>query len=202
MSSFIGHALAGLMVGVVTKPSKSRSGLIDSRWWLGWLVIVAMAPDLDYILPFLHPSSHDGLRISHSLFFCQLLPILTLIYLRIKGFSRMALLGAGLQLWLASFSHLALDLLVGVTALPILFPISKELFKLPFGLLPSAGKPSLSNYYFYYNLAIELGVLMPISLCCALIKKSMKRLTWEWILVIAMLLVSLHFMNWAYGLSR
>lgn len=186
-------------MGLISKPrlATSRSKFL----WIGWLVVVAIAPDLDYVVPLLHPSSHAGLRITHSLFFSCLLPTITIVFLRISGVERESLLNASLQLTLASFSHVGLDLLVGVTVLPILWPVSSNVFKLPFGLLPSAGKPSLSNYYFYYNLGIEMGVLIPLS-CCLLVSKSKKRSVWRWVIVGILLLVSAYFMHWAYGLSR
>jgi len=164
-------------------------------------IVVAIAPDFDYLVPFLHPSSNQGLRITHSLFFSSLLPILTLIYLRLTGANRKLLLHSSLQLILASFSHITLDLLVGVTVLPIFWPISNHVFKLPFGLLPSAGKVSLTNYYFYYNLGIEMGVLIPLS-CCCLIGKSKKISVWGWLAIAILLSISAYFMHWAYGLSR
>jgi hypothetical protein len=69
-----------------------------------------------------------------------------------------------LQLILAGLSHLVLDLAVGVTALPLLYPFSHETFKLPFGILPSAGKIQINNYLAYRNLFIEIGVIIPIFL--------------------------------------
>ncbi len=73
------------------------------------------------------------------------------------------------QVILAALSHLVLDLLVGVTPLPLLFPLSKIPFKLPWGILPSAGKIALNNYYFYRNLLLEMGVLLPIFILISLI---------------------------------
>ncbi|ERN42641.1 hypothetical protein KR51_00006480 [Rubidibacter lacunae KORDI 51-2] len=70
-----------------------------------------------------------------------------------------------------------------------------------FGILPSAGKPSLFNYYFYFNLVIELGVLLPL-ICCLTIGKSKELSARRWAIVGILLAVSLFFMHWAYGLSR
>lgn len=201
MSSAIGHGLAGLTAGIANRdsplPTTSRS-----KWlWVGWLVLVAIAPDLDYFIPFLHPSSNAGLRITHSLFFASLLPALTLAWLRITGCDRQSLWRATFQLSLASFSHLGLDLLVGVTAIPIAWPLNSYKVVLPFGILPSAGQPRLSNYYFYRNLGIEMGVLLPLS-CCWLIGKSETKAMWKWAIVGILLSISTYFMHWAYGLSR
>ena len=43
-----------------------------------------------------------------------------------------------------------------------LYPFSVEAFRLPFGILPSAGKIDVKNYYFWRNLFLELGVLLPL----------------------------------------
>ena len=169
--------------------------------WGGWLIIVAVIPDLDYVVPWLHPSAHDGLRITHSLLFAALLPALTLLGLKFAGVGRETLKHSGLLLVLAGFSHIGMDLLVGVTALPLLWPVSDRLFRLPFGLLPSAGKLSWVNFYFYYNLSIELGVLLPL-IACIFIRKSSIAAQARWVLIVSLLLVSAGFMHWAYGLSR
>ncbi len=169
--------------------------------WGGGLIIAAVLPDLDYVVPWLHPSAHDGLRITHSLLFAALLPTLTLLGLKFAGVGRRMLKRSGLLLVLAGFSHLGMDLLVGVTALPLLWPASDRLFRLPFGLLPSAGKLSWVNFYFYYNLLIELGVLLPL-IACIFIRKSSLAAQARWVLIVSLLLVSAGFMHWAYGLSR
>ncbi|AFY39016.1 hypothetical protein Lepto7376_2756 [[Leptolyngbya] sp. PCC 7376] len=83
----------------------------------------------------------------------------------------------------------------------IAWPLDKTAFKLPFGLLPSAGKPSLSNYFFYYNLGIEMGVLLPLSISLVLIR-SQKTTWWKWGIIGLLLAISIFFMHWAYGLSR
>lgn len=201
MSSLIGHSLAGLTVGIIHKQFHFLTTSWKKLLWIVWLVVVAIAPDFDYVVPFLHPSAHAGLRITHSLCYALLFPSLTIIGLRVLGCDRKSLLKATTQLTLASVSHLGLDLLVGVTGLPILWPFSDHAFKLPFGLLPSAGKPSLSNYYFYYNLGIEMGVLVPLS-CGLLISQYKKLSRWRWGIVGLLLTVSAYFMHWAYGLSR
>ena len=44
---------------------------------------------------------------------------------------------------------------------PLLWPLGGAVFASPAGILPSAGGVRLSNYYFYRNLVIEMGVLAP-----------------------------------------
>lgn len=63
---------------------------------------------------------------------------------------------------LAGLSHLALDFLVGVTPLPLFWPLGPAAFSSPVGILPSAGRVQLSNYYLYRNVLIEVGVLAPL----------------------------------------
>ena len=200
MSSFIGHSLVGGTIGWLAQPFPYK-GKFAGVLWSGWLVIVAVIPDWDYVVPFLHPSAHDGLRITHSLLFALLLPSLTILILKFAHVTRETLRDSGLMLVLAGFSHMGMDLLVGVTALPLLWPVSDRLFRLPFGLLPSAGKVSLSNFYFYYNLLIELGVLLPL-IACIFIRKYRISAQARWILSVILLVVSAGFMHWAYGLSR
>ena len=51
--------------------------------------------------------------------------------------------------------------------MPLFFPVVNIPLKLTFGILPSAGKIDLTNYYFYRNLKLEMSVLLPIlSLVC------------------------------------
>lgn len=200
MSSLIGHSLVGGMIGWLAQPVLHQRKL-GQTLWSGWLAVVAVIPDLDYVIPFLHPSANGGLRITHSLFFALLLPALTLLGLKLARVSRETLRYCGLLLILAGLSHLGMDLLVGVTALPLLWPVRDRLFRLPFGLLPSAGKLSLANFYFYFNLLIELGVLLPI-ITCMFIQKSSIPAQARCILVVSLLFVSAGFMYWAYGLSR
>ncbi|MGD1861184.1 MAG: metal-dependent hydrolase [Leptolyngbyaceae cyanobacterium] len=164
MSSFIGHGLLGGTIGTISYPPGLRAKIYRPVW-VGWLVIIALIPDLDYAVPMLQASANAGLRITHSLLVALLFPILTLLGLLALGMRQHQLWQSGLQLTLAGLSHLGMDLLVGVTPLPLLWPVSDRPFRLPFGLLPSAGKISLYNYYFYYNLGIELGVLLPLIGC-------------------------------------
>jgi membrane-bound metal-dependent hydrolase YbcI (DUF457 family) len=130
--------------------------------WLGWLVVLASAPDIDYLVPALGSPAHQGSRITHSIAFSLILPLLSVgvLYLvkGLKGQRRLMSVCAVL----AGLSHLALDFLVGVTPLPLLWPLGSAAFASPVGILPSAGRIRLSNYYLYRNALIEAGVLAPI----------------------------------------
>ncbi|MEA5469531.1 metal-dependent hydrolase [Spirulina sp. 06S082] len=203
MSSFIGHSLAGATIFCCDRQlggdlsTKKR----DRFLWLFWLIILACTPDLDYIIPFFRPSNNQGIRITHSLAGSLILPLLTSLMLFFIIKNRATLKKYSIQAFCAGLSHLLLDILVGVTVLPLLFPWSREVFKLSFGILPSAGKISLTNYYFYRNLYLELGVILPLAIALILWiwrKKSHKFL----FLLPIFLLISFHFMFVSFHLPR
>ena len=104
MSSEIGHALTGFAIYVLEKP---RPRFVHREViWAAWLACAAISPDIDYLLPALFPANHDHLRITHSLTAGLVLPSLTLLWLFWRG-ERGARLGTrGLQLLLASWSHI------------------------------------------------------------------------------------------------
>ena len=156
---------------------------------------------MDYVIPFLNPQSHEGLRITHSILFSSLLPCLTILFLLRYRRGPKIIFISGVELFLASLSHIFLDLLVGVTPLPLLWPMSIYEFKLPFGVLPSAGKISLTNDYFYSNLDIEMGILLPCSILLYLSNLRPKTL-FSWGLMTFLIVVAAYFIHIAYGLSR
>jgi len=168
MSSFVGHSLAAVTVYVATefvilpnsdRPKRfwlSKSQLV----WLGCLIVMASIPDLDYVVTSWNSANNRGLRVTHSILFSLISPcisILTLLLLKSQQVWRRSI-----QAILAGLSHIALDLSVGVTPLPLFFPLVKTPYRLPFGILPSAGRIDLHNYYFYRNLGLEIGVLLPL----------------------------------------
>ena len=125
-------------------------------------MVLASAPDIDYLVPALGSPANQGRRITHSIALSLLLPLLTvgvLYFVKgLKGQHRLLSICAVL----AGLSHLLLDFLVGVTPLPLLWPLGSEAFASTVGILPSAGRIRLSNYYFYRNVLIEVGVLVPL----------------------------------------
>jgi inner membrane protein len=160
MSSFLGHSFAAYTIA-----SAARQGSVSLLWkscWAGWLIALASAPDLDYLIPTLNSSAHHGTRITHSIAFSLALPLFTCaaLYLAIGPESQRRSLSICAAL--AGLSHLALDFLVGVTPLPLLWPLSAAAFVSPVGVLPSAGRIQIFNYYLYRNLLIEAGILAPI----------------------------------------
>jgi membrane-bound metal-dependent hydrolase YbcI (DUF457 family) len=199
MSSFFGHSLAAYsLASAVRQTLASPSGRLS---WAGWLVALASAPDMDYLIPALNSSAHHGLRITHSIAFSLILPLCTggALYLARSPESQrgsMCICAA-----LAGLSHLVLDFLVGVTPLPLLWPLSVEAFVSPIGILPSAGRAQVLNYYFYRNLLIEVGVLTPIFYVARGLYRGElgveKRAR-----IMVLLLIAGCFMAWSAGLSR
>jgi membrane-bound metal-dependent hydrolase YbcI (DUF457 family) len=160
MSSFLGHGLAAYTLFSLGR--RERPFTLRGAAWLAWLAVLASAPDIDYVVPALGSPAHQGRRVTHSIALSLALPLFTVgvLYL-VKGLeSRRGLLSVCAVL--AGLSHLALDFLVGVTPLPLLWPLDSAAFASPVGILPSAGRIRLSNYYLYRNLLIEVGVLAPV----------------------------------------
>ena len=160
MSSFLGHSLAAYTLFSIDRrerPSKPWRAV-----WLAWLMVLASAPDIDYLIPALASPAHQGRRITHSIALSLLLPLFSVGVLysvkRLKSQRRLLSVCA----LLAGLSHLVLDFLVGVTPMPLLWPLASAAFASPVGVLPSAGRIQLSNYYLYRNVLIEVGVLAPV----------------------------------------
>lgn len=199
MSSFIGHSLAALMTYSVEKQPTS----LKKMYWLGWLIVIASAPDIDHIVQSLRLTvNYQTIRITHSLAFSLLLPFGTILVLTLLGCKGHSLITRSQQVILAGLSHLAFDLLTGVNSLPLLWPLSTKTFKLFFGLLPSAGSLNLSNYYFYRNLLIEMGVLVPLVYIAVLMNYDKTTSSSQKLRIGGLLLISLCFMIWAFSLNR
>ncbi|MEO1006461.1 MAG: metal-dependent hydrolase [Cyanobacteria bacterium J06638_38] len=177
MSSFLGHSVAAITVYVATEALIQPVGFtksirllqLDRLLWICWLIVVASLPDLDYVVEPWQSANNQGLRITHSVLFSLIMPSLTIATLVGMKIRCQQSWRQGFQVVLAGLSHPVLDLLVGVTPLPLLFPLIKIPIKLPFGILPSAGKIELHNYYFYRNLLLEMGVLFPLLIMSGLL---------------------------------
>ena len=159
MSSFLRHSLAAYTLA--SAPFRRQGSASLKLLWAGWLIVLASAPDVDYLIPALNSRAHHGIRITHSVAFSLVLPLCTAVTLCLTSRDGRRLKSLSVCAALAGLSHLVLDFLVGVTPLPLLWPFSAAVFASPAGLLPSAGRVQLSNYYFYRNLVIEMGVLAP-----------------------------------------
>jgi membrane-bound metal-dependent hydrolase YbcI (DUF457 family) len=199
MSSFLGHSLAAYSLA---SAAPYREGSSSQRFmWAGWLVVLASAPDIDYLIPVLNSRAHDGLRITHSVAFSLALPVCAAVALCLISRDRRKLKTLSVCAALAGLSHLVLDFLVGVTPLPLLWPFSAAAFAAPAGILPSVGRVQLSNCYFYRNLAIETGILAPMlyvarGIYCGTIGVQNRAR------IIVLLMIAGCFIVWSLGLSR
>jgi inner membrane protein len=206
MSSFLGHSLAGLTAAAIDRKLQPQRQV--RVWWrdLGWmllLVTIACIPDIDYLIPALRVQQADRvLRITHSVLGVLLVPACVMLLLWLSGSRGRSFRLKSYQLVLTGLTHLLFDLLTGVFPEPLLYPLSDRTFRLPFGLLPSAGKIQLTNYLFYRNLLIELGVLVPLLLSLYLSIRPTLKSHWQRLTIAIGLLVSGYFMMWAASLSR
>ena len=200
MSSFLGHSLAAYSLF-----SLDRRERPSTRWravWLAWLIVLASAPDIDYLVPALAAPAHQGSRITHSIALSLTLPLFSVgVLYFLKGLENRQRRLLSVCAVLAGLSHLVLDFLVGVTPLPLLWPLDSTAFASPVGILPSAGRIQLSNYYLYRNVLIEIGVLAP--LCYVASRLYLGEIsTRDRARVLILLLVAGCFVAWSVSLSR
>ena len=199
MSSFIGHSLAAY---TLASAAPYRQGAASLRLlWVGWMIVLASAPDVDYLIPALNSRAHHGIRITHSIAFSLVLPLCTAVVLYLAGKRGRELKVMGACALLAGLSHLLLDFLVGVTLLPLFWPWSAATFASPAGILPSAGRVQLSNYYFYRNLLIELGTLAPLAYLARGLYRGEIGVQ-NWARIILLLIIAGCFIVWSLSLSR
>lgn len=198
MSSFVGHSLAALTI-FSFKGFGARSLRLA---WLAWLLILASAPDVDYLFRILSSPFHQGVRITHSVALGLALPFCTIVVLFFLRLPKDIFKVLSAQAVGAGLSHLILDFLVGVTPLPLLWPVSMTAFRLSFGLLPSAGRIDFLNYYFYRNLLIELGILVPLFYGAAEIYRNRNNLNEKNFRLFVLLLTAVCFTFWSISLKR
>lgn len=166
-----------------------------------WMIALASAPDIDYLIPALNSSANHGLRITHSIVFSLIMPLCVCGAPRLARSPATQRGSLSICAALAGLSHLVLDFLVGVTPLPLLWPISVETYVSPIGILPSAGRIRVLNYYFYRNLLIEIGVLAPTLYVAREFYRG--KLTIEnRARIMLLLLITGCFIAWSAGLSR
>lgn len=151
MSSFIGHSITGAAIYFASSRQPKKEWL-----WLGWLMFLASLPDAEYAYLWLS-GSNFAVRFTHSFAFCAIFPAATFLALRRADRQHRTVQAAA-----AAFSHLILDLLVGVSPKAIFWPFMARDVKLPFGILPSAGRLDPLNPALYRNLLIELSILLPL----------------------------------------
>lgn len=199
MSSFLGHSLAAYSLF-----SLDRRGRPSTPWravWLAWLVALASAPDIDHLVPALASPAHQGRRITHSIALSMALPMFSVgVLYFLKGLTSQRRMLSVCAV-LAGLSHLVLDFLVGVTPLPLLWPLDSAAFASPVGVLPSAGRIQLSNYYLYRNVLIEVGVLAPVYYVARGLYLG-EVSTRDSARVLILLLITGCFVAWSVSLSR
>jgi membrane-bound metal-dependent hydrolase YbcI (DUF457 family) len=199
MSSFLGHSLAAYSLFSLNR--RERPSTLWRAVWLAWLVVLASAPDIDYLVPALASPAHRGSRITHSIALSMALPLFSvgvLYFMKCLKSQRRLLSACAV---LAGLSHLVLDFLVGVTPLPLLWPFDSAVFSSPVGILPSAGRIQLSNYYLYRNVLIEVGVLAPVYYIARGVYLG-EISTRDRARVLILLLVAGCFVAWSVSLSR
>ncbi len=195
MASFVGHSVTGTVIYLYSDNSLSKN-----HTWLFWLISMAIFPDIEYGFLWLFGTESD-IRFTHSLVFCSILPAFTTVYFKLNLPNDDNNKRPGIQAFASAYSHLVLDLLVGVSPFPLLWPFTDQLFKLPFGILPSAGRIALTNRYLYRNLIIELGILLPMY-SFILIKGRMRKSKKYLLAALLYLLVFIPFFIWGIILDR
>jgi inner membrane protein len=170
MSSLIGH----VAVGAALYLGHAGSRAPYPRMALPVLVLLAVLPDFDYFA-FWFFGIDTNPRFTHSLAFAMgaSLAAWGLLEKLVEPASRLPLAA----LLMASGSHALLDLLVGVHPVCLLWPLPLPELQFPFGLLPSAGQPRPTNFYFWRNLLIESAVLFPVLACFVAYKRNVPRRT-------------------------
>jgi len=170
--------------------------------WLGWLIVLALAPDVDYLISVLRINSPEPIRVTHSLLGCLALPLLTILFFIFWGYRSNRLRSVSIQAVGAGISHLILDLLVGVTPLALSWPLSLATTRLPFGILPNAGRIDLHNPLLYYNTLIEIGVIAPLVVSVFLLRRRYFSTVKHKLTIGGLGVISLFCMLWASSLAR
>lgn len=151
MSSWIGHALGGLLL---SRPLRAEG---FGRLELG-VVALSILPDvIDLaILPAPHPDESHSivgiLAISLAAWLCA--PWWA------RGERRRSLRVLGICI-VAAGSHLLLDLLANPPSYLLAWPLSAERYGVAHGILPAAPGLSLRSFYFYRNLLLECAIFVP-----------------------------------------
>ena len=155
MSSFLAHSLIGFAIG---RQKRDKSSFKINVAISVFFIVLATAPDIDYLINFIRGVTMP-IRYTHSIGYIFFVTIFSLL---LRSFSTHLQKIAPIFFFSATFSHLILDFLVGVHGNPYLYPFSEVLFTSSLGILPSAGRIDVNNYYFWRNLLIELMIFLPI----------------------------------------
>jgi hypothetical protein len=176
MSSFIGHSLVALAIHEGSTPVASAK--ID-RWWIAALIVLASAPDIDYLVPLLRPVAPAAppdrlswwicswlgctatmaphtIRVTHSFVGVFVLVGITLALLLPLYVPRRLWGVFAFQTTAVGLSHLLLDFLVSATPTAFFWPFSDTSIILPISILPRLGEISLTNPQMYYTILTEI----------------------------------------------
>ncbi|RIK40560.1 MAG: hypothetical protein DCC55_14650 [Chloroflexi bacterium] len=182
MSSFVGHSLAALIIHEGSKPVSPAKA---SRWWAAVLVVIASAPDIDYLLPVLRPVAPAAppdwlswwicswmgctatmaphtIRVTHSFVGVFVLVGIIITPLLLAYVPRPLWRVYTLQAVAVGLSHLLLDFLVSATPTAFFWPLSNTAIALPISILPRLGVISLTNPTMYYAILIEIVVFVSL----------------------------------------
>lgn len=195
MSSLVGHAAAGAAIYLSQRTLQS----FKYGPGFGTCVLLAVAPDLDYLAQWIGQTKIEP-RVTHSILFCFGIAVLACVYLQATT-NQQNQSTSITTLVLASFSHLVLDLLVAVHGLPLLWPFTSIEFTSPIGVLPSAGRLSFTNFYLWRNLIIELGVLLPAMALLVAVRRH-ETARFASLKYASILPVWFAFVWWAFSLQR
>jgi hypothetical protein len=157
MSSIIGHLLVGAAIGENIATASKR----DKIFLCLFFAALGACPDMDY-LPIWWSGFRMDPRYSHSIGACAAIALAAL-FLKKYVFTHLLRHANILLLLAAPLSHVSMDFLVGVHKNPVFWPLSNEVYAFNHGILPSAGRLDIGNYYFWRNLAIEMGILVPLA---------------------------------------
>jgi inner membrane protein len=178
MSSFIGHSLVALTIHEGSKPVSSAK---TNWWWIVALIVLASAPDIDYLVPLLRPVAPAAppdrlswwicswmgcratmaphtIRVTHSFVGIFVLVGITLALLLPVPVPRRLWGVFAFQAAAVGLSHLLLDFLVSATPTAFFWPFSNTSIILPNSILPRLGEISLTNPTMYYAVLIEVVI--------------------------------------------
>lgn len=178
MSSIVGHSLVALALHESSTPVSSAK----TNWWgVAALIMLASAPDIDYLIPLLRPVAPAAppdqlswwicswmgctatmaphtIRVTHSFVGIFVLVGITLALLLPVHVPRQLWEVFAFQAIAVGLSHLLLDFLVSATPTAFFWPFSNTSVILPLSILPRLGEISLTNPTMYRAVLIELIV--------------------------------------------
>ncbi|OZG72992.1 hypothetical protein BTA51_13640 [Hahella sp. CCB-MM4] len=179
MSSILGHSLIGAAIASrVDADGRQKLAL------MAYFAVLSLSPDVDYLVYWIFDYEIEP-RYTHSIGFCLFISMIALAFNRLTGLYFLRNIQF-VYLVMSPISHLILDFMVGVHKSPFLWPVFNEAFTSEIGVLPSAGRLDIQNYYFWRNLLIEMGILLPICFWFSAAKVSRR---WSIATAIALLAV-------------